>query len=817
MSSQKFVGHNYSTSDLIAKVQGKSKYAEDYRADGMLFAKLCLSPMPHARVRRIDARKALALPGVAAILTADDLPTTKGAGSEEPAPVGRRELALTNEPMYAGEPIFAIAAVDEATAAAAIEAVELELEPLAFVIDPIDSLRPGGPNARTDGNVFLQDSKIKAVKWTAKDLEEVAAGQLPWNAEFGEEASFGDVEVGLKAADYIIDETLFQQSTHHAPLEPRSAMAYWQNGKLYLFGSTQSLSQTVSTLAGWVGVPESQVSLVSEYCGGGFGGKIQGAQSMAVPALLSKKTNRPVMMRISREEESFIGRVRPGFQARVKLGFKKDGRVTAMDMFIIEDAGPYAQQGDAQVSGMMASILYQPEALRVRALSIATNTAPRTSQRAPGGLQAVAMFEPLMDKAARKLGIDQIEIRKINAPSAGSPWGFSMGPGKPRATLTSARVREALDRGAQLFRWDERKKRSGQRTGSKIRGVSATVSAFFGGSSGFDGLMVIRPDGKLYVHQGIGNLGTHSVMDTARVAAETLGMPWERVEVVWGGTNKNVPWSSPQDGSQTTHAHTRANYAAALDAKLKLQEIAARKLGGKPEQYEVDNGRVFPRGNSGGGMSLAQAAELAIEYGGKYDGHEAPAKINAMTKDSVKALAGQGLIGVAKDEFPHQGATYSFVAGFAEVEVDTDTGQYVVLDYLAVADVGTVLHPRALGGQLHGGAIQGLGHVRSQALVYDPRYGQSVAKRFHHTKPPTILDIPLEMNWEAVNLPDPQTPIGAKGVGEVAVCGGVAAVLCALGDAVGADFVRRTPVRPNMVLAAVQHGATQLHPLKAYV
>jgi CO/xanthine dehydrogenase Mo-binding subunit len=137
---------------------------------------------------------------------------------------------------------------------------------------------------------------------------------------------------------------------------------------------------------------------------------------MAVPALLSKKTNRPVMMRISREEESFIGRVRPGFQARAKLGFRKDGRMTAMDLLIIEDAGPYTQQGDAQIASMIASLLYQPQAVRLRALSVATNTAPRTSQRCPGGLQAVAMFEPLMDKAAAQLGIDRVQIRKINAP-----------------------------------------------------------------------------------------------------------------------------------------------------------------------------------------------------------------------------------------------------------------------------------------------------------------------------------------------------------------------------------------------------------------
>jgi CO/xanthine dehydrogenase Mo-binding subunit len=801
---------------MIAKVRGQSKYAEDFRVDGMVFAKLALSPTPHARIRHIDASKALAMPGVLAILTADDVPVVQ-PGPEDPPPIGRPELALTNEPVYAGEPIFAIAAVDEATAAAAIEAVKVDFEHLPFVIDPLDTLRPGGPNARQDGNVYYQNSKIKTIKWTDKDFEEVAEGRLPWDAQAGEESSYGDIQAAFKASDYTIDETVFQQSTSHAPLEPRSALAYWQNGKLYLFGSTQSVAQSVDAVARWCGVPSSQLVFVSEYCGGGFGGKINGSPSMAVPALLSKKINRPVMMRISREEESFIGRVRPGFQGRLKIGFRKDGRIMAMDMLIIEDAGPYAQQGDAQVAAMCASLLYQPAAMRVRALSVATNTAPRTSQRAPGGLQAVTICEPLVDKAARKLGIDQVQIRKLNAPSDNSPWGFPEKPGQPRATVTSAKVREALDRGAEMFRWEERRKRSGQRSGTKVRGVSASVATFFSGSNGFDGLLVIKPDGKLYVHQGIGNLGTASVMDTARVAAEVLDMPWDQVEIVWGGSAKNVPWSSTQDGSQTSHAHSRANYAAGLDAKAKLQEIAAKKFGGKPEGYEVGNGRVFPRGNPGGGMTLAKAAEAAIQLGGKYDGHEAPKQVHQMTKDSVKALAGQGLVGVAKDEFGQKGVTLSFVAGFAEVEADVETGQYHVLDYLAVADVGTVLHPRALGAQLHGGGIQGLGHVKSQALIYDPQYGQAVAKRFHHTKPPTILDMPDDMQWDALNLPDPQTPVGAKGVGEVAVAAGASAIICALADAVGEDYLRRTPVHPGMIVTALETKTRTHPPLMAYI
>lgn len=818
MPNYKLIGHNYQTPDIVAKVMGRAKYAEDFRADGMLFCKLLLSPAPHARVRNINARAALAMKGVAGILTADELqpppPGDDKTGAEESS---GRERALTNEPVYEGEPILAVAAVDELTAAEAIEKIELDLELLPFTIDPLEGLLPGGTHARGAGNIFVkgQGTKrresnlfvvgggMKTLKWTYKELQDVVAGRIPFDAEVGEETVLGDLEAGFKQADLILDETLFQQSTPHQTLETRSAMAYWQNGKLYLYGSTQSVAQTVPMVAQWVGIDPSQVVFIGEYCGGGFGSKALGANTMAIPALLSKKTGRPVMMRISREEETYIGRMRPGFQAHVKIGFRKDGRITAMDLFIIEDSGPYVRQGDNEIAATLASLLYQPLALRYRGISVATNTPPRSAQRGPGGVQGMSMLEPLMSRAARQLGLDQVEIRKINAPSDGSLCGLTDTKDNPRQPVTSARVREALDRGAELFKWEERKKRNGQRRGSKVRGVSAVIGAYVSGSIGFDGLLIIKPDGKLYIHQGIGNLGTHSVMDTGRVAAEVLDVPWDKCEIVWGNTANSVPWSSQQDGSQTTHAHTRANLAAGLDAKRKLQEIAAKELGGAPEAYEVGNGRVYHRGSPGRDISFAKAAERAIALGGKYDGHEVSPKLNGMTRGAVRGLLGQGLMGVAKDEFPYKGVTFSFVAAFAEVEVDIETGQHKIIDYLPVADVGTVLHPRSLGAQLHAGGIQGFGHAATQNIIYDPKYGKLLSRRLYQNRPPTILDVPLEMQWEALNIPDPQNPVGSKGVGEVAAVAGSAAVLCAIENAIGNRCVVRTPVTPARILEAL--------------
>ena len=815
MAGYKLLGHNYTTPDLVAKVTGRSKYAEDYRADGMLFAKLLLSPMPHARVRHIDASAALKMPGVHAILTADDLPVvappTRGAAAAEeegPDSKGGRgqkiaaELGLTNEPVFQGQPVLAVAAVDELTAADAIERIKIDFEPLPFCVDPLQSLRPGGPNARLEGNVYY-GTVAKTLKWTAEDWKEVEAGRLPMR-EAPDTWVVGDVEAGFKEAAVIIDETVVCQSTSHQCMEPRTSMAYWENGKLFLHASAQSTAHVSQSIGTWSGADRTKVVLLGDFVGGGFGGKNPETHyHTAIPALLSKKTGRPVMMRITREEDHFIGRARAGLVMRARIGFRKDGRITALDMFVVQANGPFARAGDYGTCAVVASANYTPLNMRFRGTAVLTNTPPHGPQRGPGGTQSNVLFEPLICQAARKLGIDEVEIRKINAPTTGMAFGVPDKKGV-RSEFTSAFAREALEKGAEKFNWAERRKRSGQVRGSKVTGVGVSLANFTAGTIGFDGMIAILPDGKLNIYSGVGNIGTLSVHDTARVAAEFLDMPWEKCEVIWGNTSRHLPWSSRQGGSQTIHGTSRANYAAAMDAKQKLQEIAAKDLGGRPEDYTIGNQRVFRKGSPGTGLTFAQAAKRAIALGGKFDGHEVAKDLNVMTKESAKALAGIGLMGVAKDNYGRKGNTHSFVASFAEVEVDLETGEYKILDYLSVADCGTVINPRGLDGQLNGGAIQGIGYTRSQKWVYDQEHGVALARRFHYNKPPTILDIPAKMEWDAVNLPDPQTPVGAKGIAEAAVGAGAAALRCALAAAIGDDFVRRTPVGVDMILASVE-------------
>jgi xanthine dehydrogenase molybdenum-binding subunit len=827
----KYIGKNYITGDLHAKVTGKAKYAEDYRADGMLFCKLALSPMPHARVRSIDASAALAMPGVKAILTANDLPAPANSINDNGTVIlanPRGFQALTNEPLYQGQPILAVAAIDELTAADAIEKIKIDLEPLPFVVDPLASLRPGGPNARTDGNVWvrvpppppkpgerpaLTPPELHTLKWTSEDFEEAKAGRLPLGKET-EEWHVGDVDAGLKNAALVLDETFVTPNTSHQCLETRSTMAYWQNGKVFVHTGTQSTAQTAPAIARWLGIDVSNVVFISEYTGGGFGSKITGDITLVIPALLSKKAGAPVMMRISREEENYIGRGRPSLHGRMKVGFSKEGRITALDMYVICDNGPYDMVGDAFSSGRIVSVLYQPQVMRWRSVTVLTNTPPRSAQSSPGGMQGIAIMEPVIAKAARKLGIDQVAIRRMNSPEGKALFG-PLVAGKQQYA-TSAFIKEALDRGAERFKWNERKVNTGKRNGSKVRGVGVSVSCYSGGTTGFDGLFVIKPDGRVYIQSGVGNLGTESWTDVHRVVAELLGVPWEKCELTWGNTSKNLPWTCPSGGSQTTHAMTRAANAVAADAIVKLQQIAAKDLGGKPEDYVVADERVSRKGG-GAGMTLAHAAQRAIQLGGAYDGHELPADINKFTVVSATALAGQGLMAVAKDNFKHDGNTFSFVATFAEVEADVETGQYRILDFLAYADVGTVLHPRALGGQVLGRSILGIGHAIGQKWVYDQHYGLPLSRRFHHTKPPTILDIPEKLDWAAVEIPDPETPIGARGIGEPPVGGGCAAILNALSDALGDEVFRRAPVTADVILASLEAGKPAQDPLRSNI
>lgn len=791
------LGKDFTPPDIHGKVTGRAKYAEDFRRDGMVFCRLLTSPMPHARVRSVDASEALAMPGVLGILLPEDVPEQEGVANN----------ILTYEPHFVGEPILAIAAVDETIAQDAIARVRLDMEPLEFCLDPLESLRPGGPNARAGGNALIPEAGLQEVKWTAADFAATGEGQLPMGRP-GEEWSYGDLDAGFAAATLVLDESFVTASTSHHSMEPRTAMAYWEGGKCYLHVSSQSQSNAVPGAARLVGIEPENLVFIAEYCGGGFGSKGGAYPLMAIPAHMSRKIGRPVMMRVSRAEEYVLGSARPGFQGRVRLGFRADGRVTACDLSIVQENGPNQGFSDLGAAASAVSLVYTPLAMRYRGISVLTNTPPRGAQRGPGQNQIHCAVEPLLDKAARQLGLDPLAIRQVNAPTHESLYGGT------QSHITSAFLREALAMGAERFGWAERRARSGQRNGSKVTAVAVGQAFHSAGSSGFDGLVRIAPDGRLHIHTGVGNLGTYSYADTSRVAAEVLRYDWANCEIHRGDSSRGLPWNNGQFGSNTSYTMTRTNFAAATDALQKLKAIAARDLGGAPNDYDVGDEAVFNRANPSRRLTYAQAARRAIQLGGRFSGMETPEDINPMTRRAVEGLAGTGLVGVARDNIPQTGMVPALAAGFIEIELDLETGRYEIIDYLGVADCGVVLHPMSLGTQIRGGAVMGFGMAATERHVYDPRWGLPGAVGLHQAKPPSYLDVPSEMDWAAVDQADPNNPVGAKGIGEPLMGCAAAALLCAISEGLGGHYFNRNPIVADMIVNAASGRAQAHRPLQ---
>ena len=788
------IGKDFIPPDVEGKVTGDAKYVEDFAPEGMVYARLLTSPVASGRVLGIDASEALRMDGVLGVLTADDLPPS--SAPDDP-------VLASDDVTYIGQPIAAIAAISDSIAENAIDRIKIEFERRNFVTDPLESLIEGGPNAYPDGNVLMQTNSledenatirggISTIKWPASEIENFRNGKEPRNVNFADGWTYGDLDSAFAESDVIVEESFVTAGTPHHCLEPRSSMAYWLNGKCYFYASTQSQSAVVEPLASLLGIEPENVCMISENTGGGFGSKGRVYPTMAITGRFAQLLNRPVQLRITREEEYYLGVGRPGMQGWVKAGIRADGTVAAVDVIIISDGGPTGRNS-ASSSAQHISVVYTPTAMRLRNIPVFTNTAPRGAQRGPGQNEMSAAIAPIMDKAARDLGMDRAQFRRVNAPHSDSPVYESQGP------VTSAFMAEAIDIATEMFNWTEREAAPRQRNGSKVRGLGIGLGYHSAGGNGYDGLVRITPDGRIHLHSGVGNLGTYSYAGTARAAAEVLKCRWESCEIVRGSTDQHLPHSSTQGGSNTIFTHTRTNWVAAEDAVIKLKEIAVTEFGGNVDQYDINNERVFKISNPEESLSYAEAAAKAIEVGGKYSGQEYPNDLHPITQRAVEGIAGTGLIGVARDNLPKRGIAPGLMISMTEVEIDLETGKYEVLDYVGIADCGTIIHPQGLSQQINGGAVWGFGMAASERHVYDPQNALPANIGLYQAKLPTIMDVPIEMTNGAVDIADPYNPAGGRGVGEPSQGSAVAAVTSAIADALGHSF-NRVPVTPDMIV-----------------
>ncbi|MEX2129853.1 MAG: molybdopterin cofactor-binding domain-containing protein, partial [Pseudohongiellaceae bacterium] len=482
-----------------------------------------------------------------------------------------------------------------------------------------------------------------------------------------------------------------------------------------------------------------------------------------------------------------------GFQGWIKVGFKPDGTMAAADIYIVSDNGGKGGGGDAPSAADAISMLYQTEAVRFRGAGVGTNTGHRGAQRGPGQNQIAPIMAPIMDKAADALGIDRLEIRMINAVRTGDAHG------PQRNLVTSAYMPEAINIAAEMFDYSNKIGRRQQRNGSKVTGIGIGQGYHDAGRSGMDGIVRLTADGRLHIHNGVGNLGTYSYASTSRAAAEVLKMAWENCDIESGRTDRHVPMTSPQDGSNSIFTNTRTNFGAAQDLLAKMKEIAVMDLGGDVADYDVDGTRVHRISDSSVGMTYAQVAQRGIELAGKFAGYEYPEGMNAFSKLSVDRLAGTGLIGVFNDP-RHNGTPPGLTVSLIEIELDTETGKIEIKDCVSVADCGTVVHPQGLANQLWGGATWGVGLSGYERNLYDPQNGLPASTGYWQSKIPTIMDVASETKVGWVDLPDPENPVGARGVGEPAQGSVAAAFASALYDATSGHMFNAAPVTADMII-----------------
>ena len=337
----------------------------------------------------------------------------------------------------------------------AIEAIKIDFQELPHVVDPLESLFPGGPNARTGGNVAAGQIKLQTVKWEGADFATAGDTKMPMGRP-AEEWNYGDVDAGFKNAKVIVEENFVTGTYSHNCMETRTTFAYWQGGKCFLHGSNQSHTAAIANISRYIGIQPDKLVFIAEYCGGGFGSKIPGYPNMAIAALMSKKINRPVMHRISRYEEYGIGSARPGFQGYIKMGFARQRQAAGRRPLYRAGKRPDGHRGRLPRRRQApCRLVYQPEAMRFRTVPVLTNTVPVGAQRGPGENQLATVVEPMIDKAARQLNIDRFAIRIINAPDTNAKIGKDQGP------VTSAFLKDALDKLRTFVNWEDRKKTVG--------------------------------------------------------------------------------------------------------------------------------------------------------------------------------------------------------------------------------------------------------------------------------------------------------------------------------------------------------------------
>ncbi|MFD2183837.1 xanthine dehydrogenase family protein molybdopterin-binding subunit [Rhodoplanes azumiensis] len=747
------IGKSVKRTDTLGKVTGGAVYAGDVVLPGLLHGKTKRATVAHARIVSIDTSKALALPGVKAILTHADVPRVLHYGSPHPrsASVTQDQYILDTKVRYYGEGVAAVAATSEEIAELACELIEVEYEPLPAVFTVEDALKPDAPTIHDvgpGGNLVLPPFVVTR----------------------------GDVEKGFAEADVVVEGEYGMGRPTPAYMEPNVCVCQWDPlGKLTVWTSTQSPFMVRGTLAEVLGLPLNKVRVLVDHMGGGFGAKQDLFQHEFLCALLAQRTRRPVRMEFSRKETFLGGRTRHPGTVWIRQGFKRDGTITAREAKVVFNSGAYGSHGPGVTAVGTAALtsLYRCENVRLEGRCVYTNTPIAGAFRGYGVVQTYYALDILMDEAAEMLGLDPAELKLKNAVREGD-----IAPSNH--PLTGHGLEDCIRRGMEETGWASRStKRRAAPAGRLRRGWG--MGCEMHGSSAYPGIKeqgnaVVRmnEDGSVTLMTGTTGLGTGAHTALAQITAEELGVKFEDVAVVHGDTDV-VPWDIGAFASHTTFMAGRACQIAAAQVKAKVLARAADKLEVAAADLEIKDSVISVKGVPGMSMTVRDA--IAAEKG-------IPAP----------QLLGEGSY--------HPTKSYSFAAHFVEVEVDTETGQVSVLQVVPVHEIGKVIHPIAAAGQIEGGIQQGIGHTLSEDFVVDHRDGRPLNASFVDYKMPLAMDMPPIRTIILETAPSDGGPFGAKGVGEDPIIAIGPAIANAIHDAIGVRF-RHYPITPEQILQAL--------------
>jgi len=751
-----FVGKNVPKIDALEKVLGKAIYINDIPFPGMLYGRILRSSYPHARVIGIDVSRAQKAPGVKAVITAEDLPDGRYGPFIKDEPV----LARTKV-RYIGEPLAAVAATDPDTAEEALGLIDVEYEELPAVFDPLEAMRPDAPLIHED---------LKSYFCVFPAIQE---GNVCSKTTFVE----GDVEKGLREADVVVEETFRTHMHHQAYIEPAGAIARRDpSGRFTVWSSSQGIFITQARISESLCIPMSKIRVIAPRVGGGFGGKIE-THVQPICVALAERTDKPVKIILTREEEFSATRPRHPAVVTCKLGVKKDGTIVTKEMVNVLDSGAYSCDGPgvAGFGSLMARGPYRIPNLRIEGYCVYTNKVKTGAFRGFGNPQTGFASESVMDMAAREIGMDPLEFRLKNALNPGDK---SLGG----QVLRSVGIKECLAKAAEAVDWKEGKK--GKYRGRGIASINhisglLTVSAF----------VRINEDGTVALQVGTIDIGQGSDTVLCQICAEELGVPIEEISILTGDTDA-TPYTWATSASRLTYTGGNAVRRAAQDAKDQLLDLAAGQLGLERETLEIRNKKVFVSEDPDKGLTFQQLGAISCwAKGGPIIGKE-----SFMVEEPAFDRSGfQG--------FPFGTMTaYIFAAQAAEVEVDVETGQVRIVRGASAHDVGHAVNPQNVEGQIEGGYVQGLGYALTEETIVDG--GKVINPSFADYKILPAVDVP-DLKSIIVEAYDETGPFGAKGVGEPGLVGVAPAVANAIFDAIGVR-ITELPITPEKVLNGIR-------------